>query len=384
MDYFRRPRRGDDTLPTNHQASGISSVRRLWGKRVGFGRRQADRNSNPFVQQVGQRSIASMFSYWFRHIWLDAVTITVVGLVTLAIYLAPLRGSRRFPLSDDPMVNAHLSYPYRGWVISTLGVALISIAMPIAIILLFNVHLRSLWDFTNGFGGTIYAVIIAEAVHVLLKSFITGFRPYFLTVCDPDPVEVALGGEGYGGLYFSPDVCRQPDRMLLKQAMTSFPSGHAAASFAGLGFLFLYLNGKLKPWGNYRPMSWELPFVLAPLAGALLLSCSVLVNADHHASDVVVGGAIGAVSALATYRAVFASTWDWRFNHIALRPREIMAYELGGENAEGVMLHKGTWRARVGRNFETREVGYWRGVAPEEGRGRTEMADRAGMASREQ
>lgn len=208
--------------------------------------------------------------------------------------------------------------------------------------------------------GTVYAVITAECAHVFLKIFITGFRPYFLTVCDPDPAMVSAGGEGLHGLYFSADVCRQDDMELLKQAMTSFPSGHAASGFAGLGFLFLYLAGKLKPWGSYRPMSWEVPVVVAPLIGAMLLSCSVLVHADHHVSDVVVGACLGVASALAMYRAMFASVWDWRFNHIPLRPWEVVEYEVGGENVEGVVLHKGVWGTRVGRNFEGVRMGYWR------------------------
>lgn len=207
--------------------------------------------------------------------------------------------------------------------------------------------------------GTVYAVIIAECAHVFLKIFTTGFRPYFLTVCDPDPAIVSAGGDGLGGLYFSTEVCRQTDRALLKQAMTSFPSGHAACGFSGLGFLFLYLSGKLKPWGNYRPMSWEIPVVVAPLVGAMLLSCTVLVHADHHASDVVVGACMGVVSALVMYRAMFASLWDWRFNHIPLRPWEVMEYEVAGENMEGVVLHKGFWETRVGRNFEGERMGYW-------------------------
>lgn len=208
--------------------------------------------------------------------------------------------------------------------------------------------------------GTVYAVITAECAHVFLKIFITGFRPYFLTVCDPDPAMVSAGGEGLHGLYFSADVCRQDDMELLKQAMTSFPSGHAASGFAGLGFLFLYLAGKLKPWGSYRPMSWEVPVVVAPLIGAMLLSCSVLVHADHHVSDVVVGACLGVASALAMYRAMFASVWDWRFNHIPMRPWEVVEYEVGGENVEGVVLHKGVWGTRVGRNFEGVRMGYWR------------------------
>ena len=268
-------------------------------------------------------------------------------------------GSPRVPISTNPADNAPYSNPHRGWIISPPLVAIFSIVPTILIALFFNIRLISLWDFTNSIMATVYAIIFAECANVLLKTFVTAFRPYFLTVCDPDPDLVAAGGRGFGGLYFNIDICRQPDMRLLKQSMTSFPSGHATCAFAGLGVLFLYLNGKLKPWGNYRPMSWEVPVVVAPLIGATLISCSVLVNADHHVADVIAGAAIGIASALAMYRALFASIWDWRFNHIPLRPREVLRYEVAGENLEGVVLHKGVWEGRVARNFEGRKTGYW-------------------------
>lgn len=269
-------------------------------------------------------------------------------------------GRKLFPLSPNPADNAPLSYPHRGWAIHPLLAAVLSIAPTIVVAFLFNIRLRSLWDFTNSIMATSYAVVIAECANVLGKVLITGFRPYFLTVCDPDPEAVARGGEGYGGLYFSVDICRQADRLLLKQSMTSFPSGHSACAFAGLGVLSLYLNGKLKPWSNYRPMSWEVPVVVAPLVGAMLIACSVLVNANHHGADVLVGAAMGVVSALVMYRALYASLFDWRFNHIPLRPWEVWVSAPTGENCEGVVLHKGTWEGRVRRNFEGKQTGYWR------------------------
>jgi len=201
--------------------------------------------------------------------------------------------------------------------------------------------------------GNVYAVIIAECVHVFLKTLIGGFRPYFLEVCDPDPAQLQ-NGTGFGQVYYSTDICRQTDKGLLKQAMTSFPSGHAACAFSGLGFLFFYLNGKLKPWSNYRPMSWEVALTLMPLLGALLIACSVLINADHHPHDVVVGSIIGFLSALAVYRAYYAAVWDWRFNHIPLKPRELVEYDLAREeNLEGVMLTKGMWKVSHGASRRT-------------------------------
>lgn len=243
------------------------------------------------------------------------------------------------------LVDPSLAYPYREWTVPSWLVAILGFLIPVIVIALFQLRIHSLWDLTNGVMGSAYAIIIGECTHVFLKTIIGGFRPHFLAVCDPDPAKFGTG-TGYGNIYFSTDICRGKDKDLLKQAMTSFPSGHAVCAFAGLGFLFFYLNGKLKPWSNYRPMAWEIAATLLPLLGALLLACSVLVNANHHGHDVVVGGVIGFLSAMAVYRTYYAAIWDWRFNHIPMKPLKLVEYDLAREeNLRRVVFKKGFWHA---------------------------------------
>lgn len=274
------------------------------------------------------------------------------------LFLAAPVGGRRFAISypmqaalasgqsvGTQIVNPSIAYPYRSWTVDSWLAAVLGFLVPVIIIAIFQIRIRSLWDLSNGIMGSAYAVIIGECAHVFLKTIIGGFRPHFLDVCDPDPAQFG-NGSGYGGIYFSTDICRTTDKHLLKQAMTSFPSGHAVCAWSGLGFLFFYINGKLKPWSNYRPMAWEIALTLLPILGALLLSCSVLVNANHHGHDVVVGSIIGFLSAMAVYRTYYAAIWDWRFNHIPMKPKELIEYDLAREsNLHHVMFGKGFWKA---------------------------------------
>lgn len=64
----------------------------------------------------------------------------------------------------------------------------------------------------------------------------------------------------------------------------SFPSGHSNAAFAGLLFLALYLNAKLKLWGVSRGHGafWKIILVFAPIWGATVLSLTRLIDHQHH------------------------------------------------------------------------------------------------------
>lgn len=69
-------------------------------------------------------------------------------------------------------------------------------------------------------------------------------------------------------------------------AMTSFPSGHTAQSFMAGTFLALYLNAKLKPFGDFHTSFWKMMFVLAPIIGAMFVAGSLVADRvrSHHSS----------------------------------------------------------------------------------------------------
>jgi membrane-associated phospholipid phosphatase len=223
--------------------------------------------------------------------------------------------------------------------------------------------------------GVGYALLVSTVFQVIIKTLIGGFRPYFLDVCQPDISRVAshdttgLNGVGFQGIMYTVDVCTNPDKAALRGAMMSFPSGHATAAFAGFGFLFLWMNAKLKVWANYRTSIWWLALLFAPLLAAVLQACVLTVDMAHNWYDILAGAVIGTVMAFASYRVMYASVFDWRYNHIPLRRTEVFDYPSGtgvlGLTERHVFVRKHGWgRERHG----SRRGGAWlRRVLPGSG-----------------
>jgi diacylglycerol diphosphate phosphatase/phosphatidate phosphatase len=102
----------------------------------------------------------------------------------------------------------------------------------------------------------------------------------------------------------SSTLCTRTD--LLKDGFKSFPSGHSSFSFGGLGYLSLYLAGKLHLFDE-RGHIYKSIIVLAPLILAALIAISRVDNYRHHWQDVTVGAIIGTVFAVFSYRQYYPS-----------------------------------------------------------------------------
>ncbi|KAL6863323.1 hypothetical protein ACO1O0_003572 [Amphichorda felina] len=251
--------------------------------------------------------------------------------------MLPVPTTRTFPITldkDGNIANLDLSYPARGWIIPTWTSGFITFAVPFAVYLLAQIRIKSAWDANSAIVGTIWAVLLATLFQLLTKALIGGFRPNFLDVCMPD-IELAkdplhnktgLNGVGFHQVMYTIEICTQPDKGKLRTAITSFPSGHSAAGFAAFGFLFFWLNSKLKVWADYRPKFWKLTATMLPLLFAFVNSCLLTVDAAHHWYDILAGSIIGFAMAVAAYRTTYAALWDWRYNHLHLRGKEAFVY----------------------------------------------------------
>ncbi|KAL1528795.1 hypothetical protein AB1Y20_010120 [Prymnesium parvum] len=89
---------------------------------------------------------------------------------------------------------------------------------------------------------------------------------------------------------------------VIMEGRKSFPSGHTALSFAGLGFLTLYIGARLYHVHACCGELWKLPVVLAPWFAALCVGLSRIADYWHHWEDVLVGGLIGNLIAYIMYR----------------------------------------------------------------------------------
>jgi diacylglycerol diphosphate phosphatase/phosphatidate phosphatase len=91
----------------------------------------------------------------------------------------------------------------------------------------------------------------------------------------------------------------------------SFPSGHTAVSFAGLGYLSLCLGSRLAIVHTPRAGTlWKYVVALAPWLGALLVGLSRIADYWHHWEDVLCGALLGHACAYALYRLRFPPLGD--------------------------------------------------------------------------
>ncbi|UNI17915.1 hypothetical protein JDV02_004222 [Purpureocillium takamizusanense] len=290
---------------------------------------------------------------WMELNWADCLWMLTAGAVAIAVYYSPVPLTRTFPVTfngSGDVVYPDWAFPYRGgWIIPAWASGLASIGGPIAVYILAQAWIRSAWDASAAVMGTAWAVILGSLFQVILKQLCGGFRPYFLDVCQPDLSSAfkhnhtGLNAVGFQRIMYTIEVCTQPDAQKLKTAITAFPSGHSTAAFAGFGFLFLWLNAKLKVWADHRPAFFKLLLTILPILLACLIACSLTIDAAHNWWDIVAGSLIGAIMALASYRATYAAVWDWRFNHVPLVTGEAFPYDGEVDHAAGTWTRSAGW-----------------------------------------
>lgn len=127
------------------------------------------------------------------------------------------------------------------------------------------------------FSGTIMIFIVS-----CYKSFAGRYRPNYFAL-------VAAGKDELDG-------------------RRSFPSGHSAASFAGLFYLTLWLSGKLKLFHPSRSgETWKIILCFFPTFCAFFIAITRTRDYYHNFSDIIAGSDLGIISALIGYFCVFPS-----------------------------------------------------------------------------
>ncbi|KAG8891304.1 hypothetical protein FRC00_013942, partial [Tulasnella sp. 408] len=94
-------------------------------------------------------------------------------------------------------------------------------------------------------------------------------RPDLLSRCQP--ATNAANAPVFG--LANASICTQSDIGILRDGFRSFFSGHSSLSFAGLGFLFWYLSGKLHLF-DLRGHAGKAWISVVPLMGATLVAIS--------------------------------------------------------------------------------------------------------------
>lgn len=276
------------------------------------------------------------------------------------MYQAPPAPSRSFPIyfASGQIVYPGFAFPIRNEVIPIFAAALLAVLVPIATFLIMQTRIRSFWDVNNAITGLLYSLICAAVFQVIIKWLIGGLRPNFLTVCKPNVPTPENGfvpsGNGFGQIMYDKSICTG-DKAQINDSLESMPSGHTTAAFAGFVFLSLYLNAKLKVFSNHHPAMWKLVVTYTPILGAVLIAGSLTIDEYHNWYDLLAGAIIGTVFAFSSYRMVYASVWDFRFNHIPLVRNRPFTYAPGtgfDSFRDSVFTRKANWGAETFGSFD--------------------------------
>ncbi|XP_027073235.1 lipid phosphate phosphatase 2 isoform X2 [Coffea arabica] len=190
---------------------------------------------------------------------------------------------------------ADLKYPMKENTVPVWAVPVYAILLPMVVFLLFYLRRPDVYDLHHAILGLLFSVLITGVITDAIKDAVGRPRPDFFWRCFPDGKDVY---DQWG------NVECHGQKHILKDGRKSFPSGHTSWSFAGLGFLSLYLSGKIQAFDRRGHVA-KLCIVFLPLLVASLVAISRVDDYRHHWQDVFAGGLIGLIVAMFCYLQFF-------------------------------------------------------------------------------
>ncbi|KAG5930047.1 hypothetical protein E4U42_003208 [Claviceps africana] len=212
--------------------------------------------------------------------------------VSLALFVTPFH--RMFYVND-----LRISYPHALHErVSILWLFIYVLIIPLVILILYNLTIRApLAKHEVTYLPFAISLVLTSFLTDIVKNAVGRPRPDLLDRCQP-------AGTTKQNVLVNIEVCETEDSFKLQDGWRSFPSGHSSFSFAGLGFLSLYMAGQLhvfhRPVGG-RDLGRAL-LCLLPLIGATLVAISRCEDYRHDVYDVCVGSVLGMSVAYWSYR----------------------------------------------------------------------------------
>ncbi|XP_015876728.1 lipid phosphate phosphatase 2 isoform X2 [Ziziphus jujuba] len=210
------------------------------------------------------------------HDWLILLLLAVIDVV-----LNVIEPFHRF-VGEDMM--DHLKYPLKDNTIPFWGVPIIAVLLPLFVITVYYFIRKDVYDLHQAILGLLFSVFITAVLTDSIKDAVGRPRPDFFWRCFPN-------GKGVFDPVTKGVICNGI-KSVIKEGHKSFPSGHTSWSFAGLGFLALYLSGKIRVF-DHRGHVAKLCVVLLPLLVAALVGISRVDDYWHHWQDVFAGCLLG-------------------------------------------------------------------------------------------
>ncbi|KAF8010185.1 hypothetical protein BT93_J0965 [Corymbia citriodora subsp. variegata] len=204
------------------------------------------------------------------HIYDWLILMLLVVIVTLLQFIHPYYCF----IGKGMMTN--LEYPMKSDTVPFWAVLAYAVLLPMVIFMVMCLWRKDSYDLHH-------AVLVGRP------------RPDFFWRCFPDGKDVY---DRWGNV-----ICHGT-KSVIAEGHKSFPSGHTSWSFAGLGFLALYLAGKIKAF-DHKGHAAKLIVLFLPLLVASLVGISRLDDHKHHRQDVIAGGLIGITVAVFCYLQLF-------------------------------------------------------------------------------
>ncbi|GAB1607698.1 phospholipid phosphatase 5-like [Argonauta hians] len=181
----------------------------------------------------------------------------------------------------------------------------IVIIIPMVSIVSCYLRNRNKTDVSCALMGVTLSIFLTASLTNVIKLIVGRPRPDFFWRCFPD-------GK------FVPNMLCTGVPQKINEGRKSFPSGHSSIAFAGLGFMTLYLFGKLHYFGQHGYGStWRLVASIAPMFVATLVALSRYCDYHHHWQDITVGSLLGFIIAYNCYRQSYPAL-NSKFSHLPL------------------------------------------------------------------
>ncbi|KAA3458408.1 lipid phosphate phosphatase 2 isoform X1 [Gossypium australe] len=202
--------------------------------------------------------------------WLILVLLVVIWVVILIIH--PFYRFVGKDMMDD------LRYPLQSNTVPVWAVPMYAVLLPMLIFIFVYIRRRDVYDLHHAVLGLLFSVLVTAVITDSIKNAVGRPRPDFFWRCFPDGKDVY---DKWGNV-----ICHG-DKSVIREGHKSFPR-----SFAGLGFLSLYLSGKIKAFDRRGHVA-KLCIVFLPLLVASLVGISRVDDYWHHWQDVFAGGLLG-------------------------------------------------------------------------------------------
>jgi membrane-associated phospholipid phosphatase len=259
-----------------------------------------------------------------KHHLRDWLWIAVMIALEIIVYLL-IPPFHRFV--DETKMQEY-KYPTGPDTVPTWSIGIVAVLVPILFFLAYYIKRRSMRDFHNAFLGLATAIVLTALFTDSIKNMVGMPRPDFFDRCFPDGIAV------YSNDSRRRAICHPNNMTEYKDGYKSFPSGHVSWCFAGLGYLSLYLAGKLSLFDK-RGYSSRVFFVLFPNLVTVLIAISRVNDYQHRWVDIIGAAFIGLPIAYFCYRQHYPSIYagSWAGYPYEYEPQGIFSHGLHGPRA---------------------------------------------------